>query len=98
MPLLTRGGTARELEGLVDRMRRPASAATSMRLAEDDVAFRELVIERSVSRDCLQIWRTIEPRVRAYFRRDAPVHPRAGEIADEHDALVQALRPATRRA
>jgi DNA-binding GntR family transcriptional regulator len=62
------------------------------RLAEDDVAFHELVIERSGQPHCLQIWRSIEPRVRAYFRRDAPVHPRPGEIADEHDELVRALR------
>ena len=91
MPLLTEADLA-ELEGLVGRMRAAGERGDPDRLAEDDVAFHELVIERSGQPHCLQIWRSIEPRVRAYFRRDAPVHPHAGEIADEHDALVRALR------
>jgi DNA-binding GntR family transcriptional regulator len=76
---------------LVARMRDAAERGDLDELAEDDVRFHELVIERSGQPHCLQIWRLIEPRVRAYFRRDAPAHQRADEIADEHDELLQAL-------
>jgi DNA-binding GntR family transcriptional regulator len=77
---------------LVARMRKAGARGDLDELAEDDVRFHELVIERSGQPHCLQIWRSIEPRVRAYFRRDAPAHQRADEIAEEHDELLQALR------
>jgi len=79
------------LAALVQEMRVAAAAADLDALAEADVRFHELVIERSGQQHCLQIWRSIEPRVRAYFRRDAPVHPRLEEVADEHEELLQAL-------
>lgn len=79
------------LEGLVARMRDAGSRGDLDELAEADVRFHELVIERSAQPHCLQVWRTIEPRVRAYFRRDAPAHSRVDEIADEHEELLQAL-------
>ncbi|MBA3449699.1 MAG: GntR family transcriptional regulator [Chloroflexia bacterium] len=78
-----------ELADLVAAMRDAAAAADLDRLAEDDVRFHELVISRSGHPHCLQIWKTIEPRVRAHFRRDAPVHPSPPE---EHQELLDALR------
>jgi len=80
------------LRQLVARMRQAASRGDLDELAEDDVRFHELVIGRSEQPHCLQIWRSIEPRVRTYFRRDASAHSRADEVADEHDELLQALR------
>lgn len=80
------------LAQLVAKMRRAAKRGDLDELAEDDVRFHELVIERSHQPHCLQIWRSIEPRVRAYFRRDAPAHAPLDEVADEHDELLQALR------
>jgi DNA-binding GntR family transcriptional regulator len=91
MPRLTEADLA-ALDALVDRLRAAGGRGDLDALAADDVAFHELVIERSGQPHCLQIWRSIEPRVRAYFRRDAPARPRAGSIADEHAELVQALR------
>jgi len=90
LPLLSAADFA-ELARLVTRMREAAARADLDELAEDDVRFHELVIERSGQPHCLQIWRSIEPRVRAYFRRDAPAHPRVDEVADEHDELLRAL-------
>jgi DNA-binding GntR family transcriptional regulator len=81
-----------ELEILVSAMRRAAAEADLDQLAEDDVRFHELVIARSGHPHCLQIWKTIEPRVRAHFRRDAPVHPSPFELPDEHQELLDALR------
>jgi DNA-binding GntR family transcriptional regulator len=77
---------------LVQTMRQAGSIGDLDALAEADVRFHELVIERSGQQHCLQIWRSIQPRVRAYFRRDAPIHSRADEIADEHQELLDVLR------
>ncbi|WCB93451.1 HTH-type transcriptional repressor RspR [Baekduia alba] len=91
MPVLTEADFV-VLEQLVEAMRVAGQRGDLDALAEDDVRFHELVIERSGQPHCLQIWRSIEPRVRAYFRRDAPRHTTADEVADEHDELLQALR------
>lgn len=91
LPRLTDADLAR-LDGLVAAMRAAGAAEDIDALAEADVRFHELVVERSEQPHCLQIWRTIEPRVRAHFRRDAPAHQSPGELADEHQRLLDALR------
>lgn len=91
LPLLT-NDDLRALRVLVQAMRSEAAAGDLDALAEADVHFHELLIERSGQPHCLQIWRSIEPRVRAYFRRDAPIHSRLEEIADEHQELVEVLQ------
>jgi DNA-binding GntR family transcriptional regulator len=90
LPLLS-DADFKALEELVSDMRRAAASGDLDRLATDDVRFHELVIERSAQPHCLQIWRSIEPRVRAYFRRDAPAHAPIDELADEHEELLRAL-------
>jgi DNA-binding GntR family transcriptional regulator len=80
------------LEGLITLMREAGRIDDADALAEADLRFHELVIERSGRPHCLQIWRTIEPRVRAYFRRDAPAHRTPDEVAAEHERLLEALR------
>ncbi len=91
LPLLTSDDFA-GLAELVETMRTAAAGGDLDALAEADVQFHEIIIERSGQRHCLQIWRSIEPRVRAYFRRDAPIHSRLEEIADEHEELVEVLQ------
>lgn len=91
LPVLS-GDDLDALGVLVQTMRQAGAIGDLDALAEADVRFHELVIERSGQQHCLQIWRSIQPRVRAYFRRDAPIHSRAGEIADEHEELVDVLR------
>ncbi|MGW0068291.1 GntR family transcriptional regulator [Streptosporangium sandarakinum] len=84
------------LERLVEEMSdAAASGASPERLADLDVAFHEAVIAASGHTQALQIWRTIQPRVRAYFVRDAPSHPSPGEIPRQHRALLAALRSGT---
>lgn len=87
--------SAEDLEALgelVQTMREAAVSGDLDALARADVRFHELVIERSGQRHCLQIWRSIQPRVRAYFRRDAPIHSRLEELAEEHEELLDVLR------
>jgi DNA-binding GntR family transcriptional regulator len=79
------------LRGLVAEMRAAADANDADRLADADLQFHELVIERSGHNHCLQLWRVIQPRVRAYFRRDAPAHKNHYAVADQHEALLAAL-------
>lgn len=91
LPLLSEGDIA-ALRKLVQKMRQAADSGDLESLAEADVRFHELVIERSGQPHCLQIWRSIQPRVRAYFRRDAPIHSHPQEVADEHQELLDILR------
>jgi DNA-binding GntR family transcriptional regulator len=79
------------LAGLVERMRSASGAGAADELAEADIRFHELVLERSEQLHCLQVWRTLQTRVRAYFRRDAPAHRSSDEIADQHQRLLEAL-------
>lgn len=90
LPLLSEDDVA-ALRKLVQNMRQAAESGDLESLAEADVRFHELVIERSGQPHCLQIWRSIQPRVRAYFRRDAPIHSRPQEVADEHQELLDVL-------
>jgi DNA-binding GntR family transcriptional regulator len=79
------------LHQLVAQMRTAADANDAEQLAEADLQFHELVIRRSGQNHCLQLWRVIQPRVRAYFRRDAPAHPDHYEVANQHQQLLDAL-------
>lgn len=94
-------GLIAELEQLIADMRADAGDADA--LAAHDVRFHELVIQRSGQTNCLQVWRTIEPRVRAYFRRDAPgarfaVRRRRAARAASHATALGGRGGAARRA
>jgi DNA-binding GntR family transcriptional regulator len=91
LPLLT-DADLEALAALVETMRRAAAAGDLDALADADVRFHELVIGRSQQVHCLQIWRTIEPRVRAYFRRDASRHATPADVVAQHETLLAALR------
>jgi DNA-binding GntR family transcriptional regulator len=93
LPLLT-DADLDALAGLVRQMREAEDDRDPDRLADADLQFHELVIQRSGHTHCLQLWRVIQPRVRAYFRRDARPDGHQGRyaIADQHDQLLAALR------
>jgi DNA-binding GntR family transcriptional regulator len=91
LPLLT-DDDFRVLADLVDDMRVAGRARDADRLADADIRFHEVVIARSGQTHCLQLWRTIQPRVRAYFRRDAPSHEASDSVADQHQIVLDALR------
>lgn len=85
------------LTGLIAEMRAAADAGDADALADADIEFHELVIQRSGHNHCLQLWRVLQPRVRAYFRRDAPAHPDHYAVADQHQRLLGALRAGDER-
>ena len=91
LPLLKDSDFA-ELEALVQTMRQAGAAGDLGQVVELDVRFHELVLGRSKQPHCLQIWRTISPRVRAYFYRCGPRHQALTDIADEHHDLLEAMR------
>jgi DNA-binding GntR family transcriptional regulator len=80
-----------ELAELVRRMRRASGDGAADELADADIRFHELVLERSGQLHCLQVWRTLQTRVRAYFRRDAPGHASRDAVAEQHQQLLDAL-------
>lgn len=91
LPLLEESDFAK-LAQLVQTMRQAGEAGDLTRVVEADVMFHELVLGRAKQPHCLQIWRTISPRVRAYFYRCGPRHHALTDIADEHDELIAAMR------
>lgn len=80
------------LDGIVTTMAAAERAGDHTTLVDTDVAFHELLLECSGQAQCLQLWRTILPRVRAYFHRDASRHPAPGEVTDGHRILLDLLR------
>ncbi len=80
------------LTQLVASMRDAAAAGDLARIVAADLHFHELVLERAQQMHCLQIWRTISPRVRAYFFRCGPRHSHLNAIVEEHEALLTAMR------
>jgi DNA-binding GntR family transcriptional regulator len=91
LPLLTEADFG-VLDGLVESMSQAARDEQPDELADADVRFHELVIERSEQAHCLQLWRVIEPRVRAHFRRDAPAHGDSDAVPGQHRDLLRELR------
>ena len=91
MPRLTDADYA-HLQSLVRTMEEAAEAADAALLADEDIRFHEAVVTLSGQQHCLQIWRSIQPRVRAYFRRDASHYSDAAVVAEQHRELVHALR------
>lgn len=88
-----RDAVVAQLERIVAEMENVAPGdERAARLADLDVAFHEAIIGASGHAQSLQIWRTILPRVRAYFLRDAPRHADPDEIPGQHRELLAVLR------
>jgi DNA-binding GntR family transcriptional regulator len=80
-----------ELAKQVWVMDEAAKAGDLLRSVEADLAFHEIVITASGHTHTAQVWRSIWPRIRAYFfrygrRRDLR------EIAEEHRELLEAVQ------
>lgn len=81
-----------QLESVIASMESAASAGDTASLADEDIRFHETIVELSQQRHCLQIWRSIQPRVRAYFQRDAGYYAEPSKVALQHRELIDALR------
>jgi len=62
-----------------------------IKLVEADLCFHEIVISASGQPHTVQIWRTIEPRIRAYFYRYERFRS-FEETVEEHRVLLAALQ------
>lgn len=105
---LERYSWARALEKLTDDdfaelgkqiwlMEQAGKANDLIKLVEADLGFHEIVISASGQQHTVQIWRTIWPRIRAYFYRYERYRS-FEETVEEHRELLAALQtrdPAT---
>jgi DNA-binding GntR family transcriptional regulator len=66
-----------------------------LRLVEADIRFHEFVLSRSGQPHTTQVWRSIAPRIRAYFFRYG-LTADLGQIAVEHGQLLQAVQSGDR--
>ena len=62
-----------------------------IKLVEADLSFHEIVMSASGQLHTVQIWRTIEPRIRAYFYRYERFRS-FEETVEEHRVLLEALQ------
>ena len=72
-------------------MEQAARADDLARIVEADLRFHEIVIGASGQTHTVQIWRTIWPRIRAYFYRYGRGQD-LGRMVDEHRELLAALQ------
>jgi DNA-binding GntR family transcriptional regulator len=72
-------------------MEQAGKANDLIKLVEADLAFHEIVISASGQQHTMQIWRTIWPRIRAYFVRYER-HRSFKETVEEHRVLLAALQ------
>ncbi|WP_314173906.1 GntR family transcriptional regulator [Streptomyces winkii] len=81
-----------ELEALVERMDEGVRDGNVALINELDVRFHEITVEAAGSVHALQVWRNVQPRIRAQIYRLAPHHQDLREIPREHRQLIAAIR------
>lgn len=88
LPNLTRE-RFRQLEKLVDRMRKLAVDGDLAAINEADIRFHELTVVWSEQDHTRQLWWSVLPRIRTQMYRLAPRHHDMAEIAEEHAELLK---------
>src|SRR4051794_24167481 len=84
-----------ELAKEVWTMAEGAREGELLRLVEADIRFHEFVLSRSGQPHTTQVWRSIAPRIRAYFFRYG-LTADLTQIAVEHGQLLQAVQTGDR--
>ena len=81
------------LDHLVDRMRESGRRRDVLLLNSLDVEFHDYVLSVAAQPHCLQLWRIMQPRIRAYFfqwtKKDTTG---LEEVADQHEVLLKVLQ------
>lgn len=90
LPELTEDDFA-ELEGVLAEIGTAAEAADVEAMVDADLRFHQRIVERA-GHQCLQVWQSIVPRVRAYFYRDGFRHAELRHLTEEHRELLEAMR------
>lgn len=81
-----------DLLAVVDEMRVAAKASDLTAVNEIDVRFHETIIRHSESRHALQLWRSVQPRIRAQIYALASRHPDpARDIVAEHEEILESI-------
>jgi DNA-binding GntR family transcriptional regulator len=80
-----------ELRDIIRDMADAARVDDFARLNELDVRFHEITVEEAASPQALQLWRSVQPRIRLQFYRLALRHRHAEEIVTEHQQLLDAI-------
>jgi DNA-binding GntR family transcriptional regulator len=85
-----------ELAKQVWLMGEAAGEGDLLRCVEADISFHEFVLSCSGQPHTAQVWRSIAPRIRAYFFRYGQ-HSDLARIAEEHRLLLEAMRSGDRK-
>lgn len=83
------------LAGIVEKMRVVAkknNLDTLVELVELDVRYHQYIMNLSKQYHAIQLWNTIQPRIRVGFYRLGLRHNDYQEITSEHSNLLEALR------
>jgi len=81
-----------ELDAIVDAMHAASEDGNLALVNELDVRFHDLTVRASGSAQALQLWRSVQPRIRAQIYKLAPRHANLEEITLEHRELLNAIR------
>ena len=90
-----------ELGRLVELMDKAALVDDLEQLNELDVQFHETIVKSAHSEHAMQLWTSVQPRIRMQIHRLAKRHDSPFAIPEEHRALLEAITtggPDTRRA
>ena len=90
---------SRDLEaiaGQLDVMAAAAAAGDVDAVVDADLAFHEAVLQVVPQFHTVQIWHSIAPRIRAYFRRESLARD-LDSVVEEHRSLLEALRGGDRK-
>lgn len=80
-----------ELERLVGLMNNAAAANDLELLNELDVLFHETIVKSAHSEHAMQLWASVQPRIRMQIHRLAKRHESPFAIPEEHRALLDAI-------
>ncbi|MHC9293974.1 GntR family transcriptional regulator [Mycobacterium sp. LTG2003] len=80
-----------ELERLVGLMDKAALADDLEQLNELDVQFHETIVKSAHSEHAMQLWTSVQPRIRMQIFRLAKRHESPFAIPEEHRALLDAI-------
>ncbi|WP_066898356.1 GntR family transcriptional regulator [Mycolicibacterium houstonense] len=80
-----------ELRRLVARMDDAAAADDLDLLNELDVLFHETIVKSAHSEHAMQLWASVQPRIRMQIHRLARRHDSLSAIPEEHRALLHAI-------
>jgi DNA-binding GntR family transcriptional regulator len=79
-------------EEILQRMQEACERRDFHAIAEADIAFHRVLLERAGQPDLILIWETLVGRIRSHFRRTQRRYENALEIYEEHRAILESFR------